>query len=161
VAVVVAAVLALVPLYAVLFAGEFLCNHLPLGRAARFALIAVKSLRRNPVRTSLTYLAAFVLVAVVTMIWSALHVLDHFMQVKSRDIKVVITEKWRAVSEMPFGYAAPLLQGAADPSRPDSVRPQDGMTWQTYVGTLDPLKKTRDNTIDFVVLEPRKAVTVM
>lgn len=161
VGVVVVAMLALLPLHGALYGAEFAVSRVPFGRLARFTLVAIKSLRRNPVRTSLTYVAAFVLVAVVTVVWSALAVLERFMQAKTRDVKVVITDKWRAISEMPFGYAGPLMEGAANPSRSGQVRPQDGMTWQGYSGTIDPVKKTRENTIDFVALEPRKAVTVM
>jgi putative ABC transport system permease protein len=161
VAVVLVPVLALLLLHGLLFALEYLLGRVPFGRLARFALVAIKSLRRNPVRTSLTYMAAFVLVAVVTIVWSALAVLERFMQAKTRDVKVVITDKWRAISEMPFGYAGPLMEGAANSSRTGQVRPQDGMTWQGYSGAIDAIKKTRENTIDFVALEPRKAVTVM
>src|SRR5882672_9249319 len=64
VSVVAVAVVALAPLFLLLFAGEFALNSLPFGRLGRFLLIALKSLRRNLLRTSLTYLATFVLVVV-------------------------------------------------------------------------------------------------
>src|SRR5438105_1629874 len=91
-----AALLALLPLFVLLRGGEAVLGRLHVGRPLRFLLILLKSLRRNPLRTSLTYLAVFVLVAVVTMVWSALYVLDHMMEVKARDIKVVVSEKWQA-----------------------------------------------------------------
>jgi putative ABC transport system permease protein len=144
-----------------LWGGEVLVNVLNLGRASRFVLVMVKSLRRNPLRTSLTYLAAFVLVAVVTIIWSALYVLDHLVQTKARDIKVVVSERWQANSLMPFAYARPLCEGGADPSSSRSARPQDAMTWQFYLGTLAPGKQDRENLVFFIALEPRKAVTLM
>jgi len=65
VSVVAVAVVALAPLFLLLFAGEFALNRLPFGRLGRFLLITLKSLRRNLLRTSLTYLATFVLVVVV------------------------------------------------------------------------------------------------
>jgi putative ABC transport system permease protein len=153
--------LAVGALFLVLLAGEVVLARVSFGRVPRFLLMLVKGLRRNPLRTSLTYLAAFVLVAVVTIIWSALYVLDHLMETKSKDIKVVISEKWQANSEMPFAYARPLCDGAADPSVPGSTRPADAMTWQFYVGTLDPEKRTRENQIFFIALEPSKAATLM
>ena len=152
---------AVAPLFLVLFAGEFVLAHVNLGRAARLVLMLVKNLRRNVLRTSLTYLAAFVLVAIVTIVWSALYVLDHLMEERSKDIKVVISERYQANSEMPFGYARPLSEGAADPNRSDQVRPTDAMTWQFYVGTLDPEKKTRENLVFFIALDPSKAATLM
>jgi putative ABC transport system permease protein len=51
--------------------------------------------------------------------------------------------------------------GAADPARPQDARPQDSMTWQIYVGTLDANKKTRDSFVFLIALEPIKLVTIM
>src|SRR5438132_11387814 len=99
------AFLALAPLFCFLVGAEFLLCHAHLGRVSRFLLLVVKSVRRNPLRTSLSYLAAFVLVAVVTMIWSALYVLDHMTEGRARDVKVIVREKWQDNSEMPLGYA--------------------------------------------------------
>ncbi len=152
---------ALAVLFGVLAGSEYLLDRLPLGRGSRFALLLVKGLRRNPVRSGLTYLAVFVLVAVVVMIWSALYVLNHMCEERSRDIKIVITEKWQAVSEMPWAYARPLCEGAANPSDPDAVRPTDAMTWQFYLATTDPEKHSADDTIFFIALEPHKAATLM
>src|SRR5438132_5503031 len=145
VSVVAVAVVALAPLFLLLFAGEFALNRQPFGRLGRFLLITLKSLRRNLLRTSLTYLATFVLVVVVVMIWSVLYFLGELTSEKSRDVKIIVTEKYQAASAMPFSYARPLSEGAAR-SRdkyPDDARPQDSMTWQCYVGTLDSANKTR------------------
>jgi putative ABC transport system permease protein len=161
VAVILAALLALLPLFFLLRGGEILLGRLDVGRASRFLLLLLKSLRRNPLRTALTYLAVLILVGVVTLVWSALYVLDHMMESKSKDIKVVISEKWQDNGAMPFSYARPLCEGGADPARPDAVRPTDGMTWQFYVGTIDPEKKTLESQVMFIAIEPRKAATVM
>ena len=155
------AVLALAPLFLVLYLGEFLLNAVPFGRSVRFLLIMLKSLRRNLLRTSLTYLAAFVLVVVITLVWSQLYFLDKLTAEKTRDLKVIVTEKWQAGSQMPWAYARPLSEGAADRRRPYDVRPQDSMTWQFYIGTLDAAKKTRENLVFFIALEPRKILTMM
>jgi putative ABC transport system permease protein len=152
------ALLALLPLFVLLFFGEFVLDRIPFGRGARFLLITLKSLRRNLVRTSLTYLAAFVLVAVVIIVWSALFTLDRLMQAKTKDIKVVVRERWQALSQMPWGYAAPLSQGAA--SSAQDARPQDSMTWQFYMGTTDPAKKVRESIVFFFAVEPSKVLTL-
>ena len=89
-----AAFVALIPLFLVLYLGEFVFNWLPLGRAARFLLIILKSLRRNLLRTSLTYLASLVLVMVVTLIWSTLYFLNVLTKEKTRDLKAIVTEKY-------------------------------------------------------------------
>jgi putative ABC transport system permease protein len=142
-------------------ATELLFRKIDLGRRWRLSALLVKNLRRNPLRTSLTYLASFVLVAVVTIVWSALYVLDHLIVSKARDIKVVMSEKWEANGRMPLAYARPLCEGAADPARGQCVRPQDAMTWQFYLGTVDPEKQTRESMVFVIAIEPQKAATLM
>jgi putative ABC transport system permease protein len=155
------ALLALVPFFLVLIFAEFLLARLPIGRGARFLLIMIKSLRRNLLRTSLTYLATFVLVLVVVLVWSVLYFLDVLTEEKTSDVKVIISEKWQASSEMPFAYANPLSEGGANSSNPHDVRPDDAMTWQFYVGTLDAAKRTRENLVFFIALDPHKMPTML
>ena len=155
------ALLALFPLFLVLFAGEFVLGLIQFGRGSRFFLIMLKSLRRNLLRTSLTYLASFVLVVVVVMTWSVLHFLGELTSEKAKDLKIIVTEKYQAGGQMPFSYAGPLGEGAARSDHPEDVRPQDSMTWQIYVGTLDSAKMTRDDQVFFIGMEPRKMLTIM
>src|SRR5262249_21370577 len=44
---------------------------------------------------------------------------------------------------------------------PNDIRPMDSMTWQMYVGTIDPAKRTFDSYVIFVALEPKKIVTML
>src|SRR5215211_7872230 len=66
--------------------------------------IIVRNLRRHPTRTALTYLATYVLVLVVTLIWSVLHFLDELYREKDRDFKAVVTSKYVMPSQMPYRY---------------------------------------------------------
>jgi putative ABC transport system permease protein len=159
--VVVVAFAALLPFFLLLFLADKTLGLASAGVGAKFLLLMLKSLRRNLLRTSLTYLAIFVLVLVVTLVWSVLAYLDEMMTEKSGNIKVIVTEKWQVSSEMPFAYAARLSVGAADATRPDEARPQDSMTWQIYVGTTDAEKKTRDSMVFIIGLEPVKLLTIM
>jgi putative ABC transport system permease protein len=154
-------VLALAPLVVLLFAGEFVLQWAPLGTAGRYSLIIFKNLRRNTLRTGLTYLATFVLVVVVTLVWSALYYLDQLTTEKSQDIKLIVSEKWQANGGMPIAYAQPLSQGAADLSRSGETRPQDHMTWQIYLGTMDREKNTRENQVFLIALDPAKIPTFL
>jgi putative ABC transport system permease protein len=149
------AVVALGLFFGLLLGAEFGLSCLPLGRAARLGLLVVKSLRRNLQRTSLTYLAGFVLVLVVILIWSLLYYLDEVMGQKTRDLKLIVSEKWQINSELPFSYAADLCEAAARPGTGD-LRPQNAMTWQFYVGSIDPTKHGRDNLLFFIALDPNK-----
>jgi putative ABC transport system permease protein len=162
VGVIVLAMFALVPMVIVVLAGEFFLSHFPYGRGARFLLIMFKSLRRNRLRTALTYLATFVLVAIVTMVWAALFFLDNITAEKAKDLKVIVQEKWQAFSQMPYSYARPLSEAAANRAvHPDDIVPQDSMTWQYYFGTVDPAKMTRESLIIGIALEPRKIPTML
>lgn len=132
-------------------------------KSTKFLVIMLKNIRRNALRTSLTFLAVFFFTAVLTTIWSVLAFLDFVTAEKSKDFKVIVTERWQLPSQMPFAYAAPLSEGAPDPTRPDDIRiqPDDSMTWQFYGGTLDPTKMTRENVVFFFAMEPRKFLTMM
>lgn len=119
-----------------------------------YARFIGKSLRRNLLRTTLTSLATFVLVLVVTMIWTVLYFLDLVTSEKSQDFKAIVTERWQIPSQMPFAYASSLSEGAARTE--GDVRPQDSMTWTFIGGTLDPVNRTRENIVFFFGMEPAK-----
>src|SRR5262249_13144916 len=155
------AVVALFPLFLFLFAGEYALNALPFGRVGRFLLISLKSLRRNLLRTSLTYLAGFVLVVVIVMVWSVLYFLGELTRAKEKNLTIIITEKYQMGGLMPFSYAGPLSEGAARAGRADQVRPQDFMTWQVYMGSLGINKQTREDQVFLIAMEPCKMLTIM
>jgi putative ABC transport system permease protein len=166
ISVAVAGFIALLPFFLFLWGSERILRWLPFGRPMRFLLVMVKSLRRNVIRTSLTYLATFVLVVVVTLVWSTLYFLDSLMTERTKDMKVIVTEKWEAFSQMPFSYAAPLSEGAYDAGKGGSVKPMDSMTWQYVIGQLGSdkgadEKKSRDEQMFFIALEPCKLLTMM
>jgi putative ABC transport system permease protein len=159
-------ILGLPPFFLLLWIGEGLLRLFPFGRPMRFLLIMVKNLRRNITRTSLTYLATFVLVVVVTMVWSTLYFLDSLMTERTKDMKMIISEKWDALSQMPFSYAAPLSEGAYNPTKSGDIKPLDSMTWQYFVGELGSEqprgeRKSRDELMFFIALEPSKLLTMM
>ncbi len=153
--------LALAPLFFLLYAGEFALKMTPLGAAGRFGLLILKNLRRNVLRTTLTYLATFVLVVVVTLVWSTLYYLDLLTAEKTRDVKIIVSEKWQANGGMPISYATPLSEGAADSAHPEDIRPQDYMTWQIYIGTMDREKNTSENQVILIAMDPAKIPTIL
>ncbi|HJT76139.1 MAG TPA: ABC transporter permease [Gemmataceae bacterium] len=131
---------------------------LVLANRKQFVFI-LKSLRRNPLRTTLTSLAVIVLVFVVTLIWTVLWFLNQIMSEKTADLKAIVTERWQIPSQMPWAYASSLEDGAA--SHPGDARPEDYMTWGFYGGTIDPTKMTRESIVFFFAMEPRKLLTMM
>ncbi len=156
----VVACIALVPFFVLMLVGEQVLKRLPL-LTARFPLLMLRNLRRNLMRTSLTFLATFVLVLIITMVWSALYAIDQWTAEKTKNPKVIVASKWEEQGRMPYRYARDLCEGAANPLRTDEVRPTDSMTWQIYVGTTDPVKKARDSFVFFIALEPVKIQTMM
>ncbi len=119
----------------------------------------LKSLSRNWLRTLLTSLATIVLILVVTLVWSVLWLLDQVTAEKAKDLKAIATDRWQLPSRMPWSYVDVLTTGAA--RTPDDARPIDSMTWQFYVGTIDPEQKTRENQVIFFCMEPNKLQTMM
>ncbi len=119
----------------------------------------VKSLTRNWLRTLLTSVATMVLVFVVTLVWSVLFLLDQVTTAKTKDFKVIVTERWQVPSQMPWKYGDILARGAARSS--GDAQPLDSMTWQFCLGTIDPDNRTRENMVAFFCMEPGKLLTMM
>src|SRR3954454_6082737 len=61
----------------------------------RLVLLGLKNLRRNLVRTLLTALATVGFVFMVTLIWTILHGLDNITRERSRDLKLIVSERWQ------------------------------------------------------------------
>lgn len=129
-----------------------------------FALI-LRSLGRNLLRTSLTYLAIFVLVFVVTSIWSVLTFLDTVTREKENDFKAIITERYQIPSQMKPTHLATLKTLIEE--MPPEMQPKRGdddiMTWAFVGGSMesDPAKRTFEKGLFFFCMEPRKLTTMM
>lgn len=123
-----------------------------------YVRLIVKSTLRNPLRTALTSLAIMVLVLVVTLVWSVLSLLDRVTADKTKDFKLIVTERWQIPSQMPYSYAPVLEKGAY--SKPGDFVPMDSMNWTFYGGTIDPTKRTRENIIFFFGMDPAKMITI-
>jgi putative ABC transport system permease protein len=121
----------------------------------------LKTLRRNLLRTLLTAVATFMLVLVVTAVWSILAFIDRQIETKSKDLKAIVSERYQIPSMMPYAYADSLATGAARTKDDYRVNPdKDAMLWAFYGGTLDPQHRTRENTVFFFAMEPRKLISM-
>ncbi len=155
------ALLTLPLFFSVLYGAQFALNNIDAGRGPRFLLVMLKSLGRNRLRTSLTFIAIFVFVFMITGIWSILSFLSAVTEEKSKDLKAIVTEKHQLPSQMPFAYAQSISREVQ--SMPEGQRPRDDdlMTWQFYGGTLDPTNRTRENGVFFFALDPKVMRTMM
>src|SRR5438105_12847446 len=128
----------------------------------KFVVMMFKTVRRNLLRTSLTYLATFMAVLVVSIIWSVLAFLGRVTQEKAKDVKVIVTEKFQIPSQMPPRYENDLAAEATGLPRDYAAdREKDLMAW-TFVGTsTDPNKRTLDTIVFFFAMEPDHVLTML
>jgi putative ABC transport system permease protein len=120
-----------------------------------------KSLRRNMLRSVLTGLATAVLVLVVTLIWSVLSFIDRQTEAKSKNLKLIISEKYQLPSQMPMAYYDRIATGGYEKEGDYQVDPKkDAMYWAFFGGTIDPEHRTRENTVFFFAMEPRKLLSI-
>jgi putative ABC transport system permease protein len=129
----------------------------------RGVVLVLRSLIRSLLRTSLTYLAVFVLVFMLSCIWSVLDFLGALTAQKDANLKGIVTEKYQIPSQMKPSH----LQGIKDliaelppDQRPDNID-DNIMTWAFVGGTLDPNKRTFQNSLFFFATEPEKVLKMM
>ena len=125
----------------------------------KYFKLIFRNLRRNPLRSLLTALVTIVFVLVVTMAWSILWLLDLVTAEKSQNFQAMVADRWAVPSRLPYAYSEPISRGAA--RNPGDVRPLDSMTWQFFIGTLDPAKLSRENMVFAIACEPDKIATMM
>jgi putative ABC transport system permease protein len=127
----------------------------------KYLLLILKNVGRNPLRSLFTALGTAVLVAVVALVWAVLSYLDAQTAERSQNLKAIVTERWQIPSQMPLSYATALAEGAA--RQPGDVRPEDSMTWQFFVGSIeaDPRKRNISNFVFAIATDPAKISTMM
>ena len=132
-------------------------------RLFNYLALIFRNMTRNLLRTSLTYVAIFVLVFVISGIWSMLNFIDNVTQEKENNLKAIITEKHQIPSKMPRSFEREIIDIAF--SLPEEMRPKNGMddimTWSFVGGSTDPSNRSLKNIIFFFAMEPRKLLTMM
>lgn len=124
--------------------------------------LVTKNLFRNRLRTGLTAFATAVLVLMVTLIWTVVDSLDALAHDRSKDMKLIVAERWRNPSMMPLTHAHYL-----NPHMPQfildkrEVGPDDFMTWCFYFGTTEKWKLTLTNWVFFFVMNPDQIIPMM
>ena len=132
-------------------------------RLFNYLALIFRNMTRNLLRTSLTYVAIFVLVFVISGIWSMLNFIDSVTQEKENNLKAIITEKYKIPSQMPRSFEREVIDIAFN--LPEPMRPKNGlddiMTWSFVGGSTDPNNRSLKNIIFFFAMEPRKLLTMM
>jgi len=132
-------------------------------RIVNYLGMMFRSITRNLLRTSLTYVAIFVLVFVISGIWTMLNFVDSITAEKENNLKAIISDKHQFPSKMRRGLEREIFEIAMN--LPPDMRPKNGpsdmMTWSFVGGSLDPNNRTLKNTLFFFAMEPRKLLTMM
>jgi putative ABC transport system permease protein len=130
---------------------------------AKLVLIMFRGLRRSPLRTSLTYLALFVLTLVLSMIYSVLNFIGLVTTEKEANFKAIVTHKTIIPSQMPRSHLKTFRELCS--KLPEGMRPERGdddtMAWSFLAGTTDPVTKRPNGSIVLFCLEPRRSVGMM
>jgi putative ABC transport system permease protein len=140
--------------------------------APKVVLIMFRGLRRSPLRTSLTFLALFVLTLVLCFIYTILSFIGQVTSEKEANFKAIVTHKTVIPSQMPPGYyeqfkhiifnklPADLAKMYPD-DPPLKVTENDVMSWSFVGGSTDPVNKRPDNALFMFCMEPSKIMTMM
>lgn len=142
------------------------------GFAAKLVLIMFRGLRRSPLRTSLTYLALFVLTCVLVFLYTILNFIGQVTSEKEANFKAIITHETMIPSQMPPGYYGqfkdivlnklPKEYAKEYPDEPPLViRDEDIMSWSFVGCTTDPGNKRPENALFMFAMEPNKIMTMM
>jgi putative ABC transport system permease protein len=135
----------------------------PLGKWSKVFGLVFRSLRRNLLRTSLTYIALFVLTGMLTFIYSIVDFLGNITKEKEDNVQVIMTERFGAPSMMPRAYVN-QLKGVME-QLPPEARPKnmtdDLMVWSFVGASLDKDKRTQENTLFMLAMEPNCILTML
>lgn len=136
----------------------------PIGKTTKVFGLVFRNIRRNLLRTALTYVALFVLTGMLTFIYSIVDFLGGITKEKEDNVQVIMTERFGAPSQMPRG-SVEKLRGILESGLPPEARPRDlkndFMVWSFVGGSLDLEKRTQENTIFLLALEPNCILTML
>jgi putative ABC transport system permease protein len=126
----------------------------------KLLILIFKNLWRNKLRTVLTAMAIITLVAIFSMILSVLRFLDSSMEAKSRDIREVITERYRIPSRFDRSHVDRIVgKGSVLNTELREVKgfhSENYATWHFIVFSLDPEMKDKGKIFFAIATEPEK-----
>jgi putative ABC transport system permease protein len=132
--------------------------------AAKLVLYMFRGLRRSVLRTSLTYLAVFVLTVKLVLLYTIITFIGNVTAEKEANFKAIVTHKTLIPSQMPTGYYETFKNLVLHELPPD-MRPTNGekdvMSWSFVFATTDPVNKRPENSLPMFCMEPEKITTMM
>lgn len=126
--------------------------------------LIAKNLLRNKVRSILTLLAIFFLVAIFTLIATVIRFLDDQMTEQSKDVLAVITERHRIPSRFDRKYMDDISSTGSilnsNLSNIEGFHGEKTNIWHFVVFTLDPNMKDPDKVFFCIASQPEKIGTM-
>lgn len=121
-------------------------------------LLSLKNLRRNKARAVLTAMALVLLASIFCMIATVLHGLSQVTSEKSKDIKLIITERYR----IPSRFDRSLMEQITRPGgvlhsellQIPGFHAEQSAVWQVVGFTLDPEMKNKDLQFIIIATQP-------
>jgi putative ABC transport system permease protein len=130
----------------------------------KLLILILKNLRRNKVRSILTALAIFLLVAIFTMIATVIAFLDSQMAEQSKDVMAVITDRYRIPSRFDRKYMDDIEATGStlnsNLSNIDGFHGAKSNLWHFVIFTLDPTFKDQDKAFFTIATHPEKIGTM-
>ena len=130
----------------------------PIGKYSKLAELVFRSIGRNLLRTTLTYIALFVLTGILTALYGIVNKVNDFLTEQEGDQVVIMSERFSVPSRMPPRHKDALKDVMQDtfperyPNR--NAVSQDVMSWSFVIGSLDQTKFTKDDALFLFALDP-------
>jgi putative ABC transport system permease protein len=129
----------------------------------KFLPLVFKNLWRSKLRSSLTALAIVFLVAVFSMVATVLNFLDMVMTERTKDIRVIITNRFRIPSRFDRSWVEKMSQPnyelCQELQRVQGFHPEKHNLWHFIVFTLDPEMKDNNQIFFLIATLPEKIGT--
>lgn len=126
--------------------------------------LILKNLRRNKVRSILTALAVFLLVAIITLIATFTKFLDDLMVEQSKDVLAIVTERYRIPSRFDRKYMDDIRSPGSALNVQLSAVPgfhsEQTNVWHFVILSLDPTLQDKDQIFAVIATWPEKINTM-
>lgn len=130
----------------------------------KLVLLILKNLRRNKVRSILTALAIFLLVAIFTLIATVIVFLENQMKEQSKDVLAVITERYRIPSRFDRKYMEDISSTGStlnsNLSNIEGFHGENTNLWHFTLFSLDPTMQDKDSFFFVIACWPDKINTM-
>src|SRR5205807_7552660 len=128
--------------------------------ALKLLILSIKNLRRNKVRAVLTALALLLLASIFCMMATVLLGLSQITAEKSKNIKLLITERYRIPSRFDRRYVEQIVHPGStlysELTQIPGFHAEQYTVWQVIGFTIDPAMRDKDLQSIIIATHPHK-----